>query len=229
MEIRPVLLLECDDILVETRSARIAAIRAAIAPDGATLTDERYDMVCAGLSNAAAVRGAYRAAGIVADETAIELAALRADAALTATLRAGATLAPGAVAFVRGAVGHVRLGLVTRLPRRVVAALVEQAELDGCFDCVIAAEDHVGAEPSPEPWLAAVQRIAARAPVRVGDELALVASLNGVAGARAARMHPVVVGDGAPTVAFSGDLFVPSLVGASATALVERVVARPLA
>jgi beta-phosphoglucomutase-like phosphatase (HAD superfamily) len=229
MEIRPVLLVECDDILVETRRARIAAVRDAIAPDGATLTDEKYDVACAGLSNTAAVRAAYRAAGIAADETAIELAALRADAALAATLRAGASLAPGAAGFVRGAVGHARLGIVTRLPRRVVSGLLEDAELESCFECVIAAEDHTGTEPSPEPWFAAIDRLVTRAPVRLGDEVALVASLNGVASARAARMHPVVVGEGAPTVAFAGDLFLPTLVGTTAAALVERVLARPLA
>ena len=58
MEVRPVLLLECDDVLVETRSARLSALRAALAHDSVTITDEKYDLVCTGVSNAAAVRAA---------------------------------------------------------------------------------------------------------------------------------------------------------------------------
>jgi beta-phosphoglucomutase-like phosphatase (HAD superfamily) len=209
----PLILMEFDDVLAMTRPHRLDALRAALAAEGASLTDEVFDGQCAGLSFAEAGRAALRAAGAAVDELSIELVALRADRAFGAITSRGLSLSPGASTFVRNAEGSARLGIVTRAARRDVESVLALADLGDAFECVVAREDYSGPEPSPDPFEQAVVRMASRGAVTIGEGLALVASLNGVAAARAARLHPVVVGPVGPAVAFAGDAFVPSLDG----------------
>ena len=211
----PVIMLDFDDVLVETRAPKLAALRAAFAHDGVAIDDDLLDTVCLGVSIPAAVRGAYRQANVPADETMIELAALRADRTLAAASQHGLPLAPGAMDFVRNASGHVRLAIVTSARRRDVEALLELAGLRDAFECVLTADDHAGTEPSPDPYDAALFRLAHGESIRAGGETAMVASLNATTAARAARLTVVVVGPVSPTVAFAGDGYLASLQGAT--------------
>jgi beta-phosphoglucomutase-like phosphatase (HAD superfamily) len=81
------------------------------------------------------------------------------------------------------------------------------------FECVVAAEDYTGPEPASDPFDRAVFRMSEGRAVRVGGNIALVASLNAIASARAARLHPIVVGPVSPTLAFAGEGYVPTLDG----------------
>jgi beta-phosphoglucomutase-like phosphatase (HAD superfamily) len=209
----PVVLMEFDDVLAVTRPHRLDALRGALAAEGATLSDEVFDTQCAGLSFAGAGRAAFRAARAVVDELSVELIALRADRTFGAIVARGLSLSPGAGTFVRNAAGSARLGIVTRAARRDVESVLALAGLGDAFECVVACEDYSGPEPSPDPFEQAVVRMARRSAVTIGDGVALVASLNGVAAARAARLHPIVVGPVGPALAFAGDAFLASLDG----------------
>ena len=177
------------------------------------VSDDDFETQCTGLSTAGAVRGAFRVAGSSTDETAIDLAALRADREFAAAVARGIPLAPGARDFVLAAAGSARLGVVTRAARRDVDHVLGLAGLADAFECAVCAEDYAGPEPSPEPYDSAVFRMASRAAVVIGEGVALVASLSSVAAARAARLQPVVVGPVSLSVAFAGDGYVASLVG----------------
>ena len=79
----PLILIEFDDVLAETRTPKFSALRGALATEGIELSSDDYDRACSGLSFAAAARAAIRhasPAGRGADETSIELASLRAPA-----------------------------------------------------------------------------------------------------------------------------------------------------
>lgn len=222
----PIIILDFDDVLVETRAPKLAALRAAFAHDGVAIDDDLLDAICLGVSIPAGVRGAYRQANVPADETMIELAALRADRAFAAASQHGLPLAPGAMDFVRNASGHVHLAIVTSARRRDVEAMLQFAGLRDAFACVLTADDHVGAEPSPDPYDAALIRLAHGERIRSGGETVMVASLNATAAARAARLRVIVVGPVSPTVAFAGDGYLASLQGvtfADAIRLSRRV------
>jgi beta-phosphoglucomutase-like phosphatase (HAD superfamily) len=208
----PILLLDFDDVLAETRMHRITALRWALVREGMELTEETYDSHCAGLSFPAAARSLLRSTG-AADETAIDLIALRADREFGAVAARGLALAPGAREFVRDAVAVARMGLVTRAARRDVQLVLDFAELADAFECVVTREDYTGPEPSPEPYNVALRRMASRSSVGLGDRAALVASLNAVAAARAARLQPIVVGPVSPSLAFAGDGYLATLEG----------------
>jgi beta-phosphoglucomutase-like phosphatase (HAD superfamily) len=212
----PLILIEFDDVLAETRTPRSVALRTALAAEGVELSSQNYDSACSGLSFAAAARAAIRLAnlaGRAADETTIELAALRATRAFGESVARGIPLARGASAFVRSAAGMARLGIVTRSPRRDVDLILSFSELGDAFECVVTAEDYTGPEPASGPFDTAFFRMSEGRPVRAGGNIALVASLNAVAAARAARLHAIVVGPVSPPLAFAGEGYIPTLEG----------------
>jgi beta-phosphoglucomutase-like phosphatase (HAD superfamily) len=209
----PIILLDFDDVLASTRALRTGALRASLAVDGLSLTDDLYETSCAGLSFTGAARAACRALRASADETAIELAAVRADREYARRAARGVALAVGAADFVRGAAGAARLGVVTRSARRDVSLLLAFAGLEDAFECIVTEEDYSGPEPSPEPFAHARIRLARRAPVALGEGVALVASLGAASAARAARFRPIVVGPVPSPVAFAGDGWIASLEG----------------
>jgi beta-phosphoglucomutase-like phosphatase (HAD superfamily) len=214
----PIIFFEFDDVLAETRAPRLVALRNALAVEGVGFSDEVFDSTCAGLSFAAAARAAIRVANVsgrASDETTVELAALRAARSFGELVARGLPLAPGAAAFVRAAAGIARLGIVTRAPRRDVDLILSFSDLTDSFECVVAAEDYNGQEPASDPYDIGVGRMARGQAVTIGDGIALVASLNAVAAARAARLHPIVVGMVSPSLAFAGDGYLTSLDGAS--------------
>jgi beta-phosphoglucomutase-like phosphatase (HAD superfamily) len=213
-----IIFLDFDDVLAETRAPRLAALRDALAIDGVEFSDEVFDDACSGLSFAAAARAAIRSANVsgrTADETTVELTALRASRAFGESVARGLPLARGAAALVRGAAGLARLGIVTRAPRRDVELVLSFSGLADSFECVVAAEDYGGPEPASDPFDIAIGRMARGRAVTIGEGIALVASLNAVAAARAARLHPIVVGAVSPALAFAGDGYLASLEGAS--------------
>jgi beta-phosphoglucomutase-like phosphatase (HAD superfamily) len=215
----PVVLLEFDDVLAETRAPRLAALRGALSVEGVEFSDDTFDVACAGLSFAAASRAAIRVADITgraADETTIELAALRASRAFGESVARGLPLSSGVPAFVKSAAGIARLGIVTRSPRRDVELILAFSGLADSFECVVTAEDYTGPEPSSNPFDIAFSRMSEGRAVRIGGNIALVASLNAVAAARAARFHPIVVGPVSPSLAFAGDGYLPSFEGTTA-------------
>ncbi len=220
----PIIFIDFDDVLAETRAPRRSALRDALATEGIEFSDESFDESCTGLSFAAAARAAIRIATITkgfADETTIELAALRATRAFGELVARGIPLAPGAAAFVRSAAGVARLSIVTRAPRRDVDLTLSFSGLADSFECVIAAEDYTGPEPSSEPFDKASGRMATARSVMSSGNVALVASLNTVAAARAARVHPIVVGQVSPSLAFAGDGYLTSLDGTTARDLLR--------
>ncbi len=214
----PIIFLDFDDVLAETRAPRLAAHRDAMAVEGIVFSDELFDEMCGGLSFAAAARATIRVATVTRDapdETTIELAALRAERAFGDSVARGLPLMRGASELVRGAAGIARLGIVTRAPRRDVDLVLSLAGIADSFECVVTAEDYSGPEPASDPFDIAIARMARGRAVTIGDGVALVASLNAVAAARAARLHPIVVGAVSPSLAFAGDGYVTSLEGAS--------------
>ncbi len=214
----PIIFLEFDDVLAETRGPRLAALRAALAAEDVSFSDDTFERSCTGVSFAAAARNALRSAGAVgsrADETTIELAALRAGRSFGESVARGVPLARGAAEFVRSCAGKARIGIVTRAPRRDVDLVLSFSGLADAFEFVIAAEDYTGPEPASEPYDAAIGRMAYGQAVTIGEGVALIASLNSVAAARAARLHPIVVGPVSSSLAFAGDGYLSSLEGAT--------------
>lgn len=219
-------LLELEGVVADTGEARRDAILAALRADGVHLPEGAYRELCAGLAFDDAVRAAARAFGGPVDETAIAIAAHRAERAYRAYLGKGLSLVGGAREALERLHGVARLALVTRAPRRDALFVLSLGRMDHLFTCVVAAED-APPKPSPEPYRVALARLnRARARVARGTAVALEDGRPGVLSARGAGLPAIVVGDVPAHVAMDADAWLPSLAGTSGESLLALVAPR---
>lgn len=219
-------LLELEGVIADTGETRRDAIFAALRADGVQVPESEYRDLCAGLSFEEAVRAAFRGVGRGRDETAIALAAHRAERAYRAYIGKGLTLVEGARETLERLHDSVRLALVTRSPRNDAMFVLSLARVEHLFTCVVAAED-APPKPSPEPYKLALNRLQrARARVVRGTVVAIEDGLPGLRSARAAGLATVVVGDVPVHVAVEADGFVPSIAGLTAESLLSLVAPR---
>ena len=219
-------LLELEGVIADTGEARRDAISAALRADDIQLQGAEYRDLCAGLAFDDAVHAAYRNAGRAGDETAIALAAHRAERAYRAYIGKGLTLVEGARETLERLHDSVRLALVTRSPRNDAMFVLSLARMEHLFTCVVAAED-APPKPSPEPYKLALARLQrARARVVRGTVVAIEDGLPGIRSARAAGLATVVVGDVPAHVALEADGYVASIAGLTAESLLSLVAPR---
>jgi len=181
---RPLILLEFDDVIVVSRASRLEALRHAVAVDGLSVSEEVFDEQCAGLSFAAAARAIYARGPQATDETAIELAAARANRHYATTSARGTTLAPAISDFLHREAARSRLGLVAAAATDEVAKVLELSGLEDCFS-IVECDGH-GAHSLAQLWSRARLRLLRLSPGANAEVIALVASSNGFAAAGAA-------------------------------------------
>jgi HAD superfamily hydrolase (TIGR01509 family) len=219
-------MLELEGVIADTGEARRDAVFAALRADDIQLPMTEYRELCAGLSFEEAMRAAFRGVGRGRDETAIALAAHRAERAYRAYIGKGLTLVEGARETLERLHESARMALVTRSPRDDAMFVLSLARVDHLFTCVVAAED-APPKPSPEPYRLALARLQrARARVVRGTAVAIEDGLPGVQSARAAGVSTVVVGEVPAHVAVEADGFVPSIAGLTAESLLSLVAPR---
>jgi HAD superfamily hydrolase (TIGR01509 family) len=219
-------LLELEGVIADTGEARRDAIFAALRADGVQVPESEYRDLCAGLAFDEAMRAAFRSVGRGRDETAIALAAHRAERAYRAYIGKGLTLVAGARETLERLHESVRLALVTRTPRNDAMFVLSLARVEHLFTCVVAAED-APPKPSPEPYRLALARLQrSRARVVRGTVVAIEDGLPGIQSARGAGIATVVVGDVPAHVAVEADGYVASIAGMTADSLLSLVAPR---
>jgi beta-phosphoglucomutase len=206
-------LFEFDGVIADTRPARRRALIDTIESDGVSLSPEEYDEHCAGLPVRAAIRVAFGLRGIPIDDTAIELAGMRADRRFATLVETGISLAEGAAAAVESLHGSTRLGIVSRAARADIDHVLALAQLDHAFEFIIADDDAFAPKPSPAPYLGALDRLARRRPVGPRNVVALEDGPAGIRAAKTARLRCAVVGPLPMHLAMDADALIPSLAG----------------
>ena len=223
-------LVEFEGVLVTTAHARRAALQHALADDGITLTDAEFERCCLGFPPREAVLAAAGLRKVKLDETATDLATLRAERYFADDIAKGVSLAPGASEFVADAGARAPLGIVTRASRKEVDFVLGLAGLEAAFDVIVTRDDVRTAKPSPEGYERALQKLVQRRrPSRPTTSVALEDAPSGVLAARAVKIPVVAVGSLTSTHVGQPDAIVPSLVGVSYDAigdLLSRAVSR---
>lgn len=219
-------LLELEGVIADTGEARRDAVFASLRADGITLSPAEYRDHCAGLAFEDAMRAAFRHSDRPVDDTAIALAAHRAERAYRAYIGKGLTLVEGARETLERLHDVARLALVTRSPRDDAMFVLSLARVEHLFTCVVASEDGP-AKPSPEPYRLALSRLQrARARVVRGTAVAIEDGLPGVRSAHGAGLPAVVVGDVPAHVALEADGYVSSIAGLTPESLFSLVAPR---
>jgi beta-phosphoglucomutase-like phosphatase (HAD superfamily) len=219
-------LFELEGVLVGTHDFRRQALEQALAVDGLRLAAGDAAELYSCVPTRTAVAHALSAAGRNPDDTAIDLAALRAERAFLAQLAHGFAIADGAHDLLASIAGRCRLGLVTRATRQETDVMLTAAGLDVVFDLVVTADDVRTPKPSPAPYLHALALMARRRPIVPSEVVALEDGWAGIVSARDARVRCVAVGELAVYSAMHADALIPALRGHTVATL-ERLVAHP--
>ena len=217
-------LFELEGVLADTRNFRQRALQETLAHDGVRL-DTDYESY-ADLPVRAAVAAALHAAGMEADEIAIDLGTLRAERRFAEQVAHGLMMMEGARELIAHLAGRVRLGLVTRARRREVATMLSLAGLEFAFECVISAEHALEPKPAGAPYEQALRTMSRLRPLAPASVLALEDGPIGIRAARAAGLRCLAVGALPAHRAMQAEGLLPTLRGHTLATL-EGVVARP--
>ncbi len=218
-------LFEIEGVLADTRTFRQRALQETFAQDGVRISDSEYETY-ADLPVRSAVIAVLRVAGIDADDTAVDLATLRAERRFSEYLSLGFTMVDGARELVAHLAGRTRLGIVTRANRREAETILSLSGLEFAFECVITA-DHVRAlKPSAEPYEMVLRTMSRLRPLRGGHSLALEDGPTGIRAARAAGLRCLAVGALPAHCAMQAEGLLPTLRGHTLSTL-EEIVLRP--
>ncbi|MGQ0647060.1 MAG: HAD family hydrolase [Gemmatimonadaceae bacterium] len=206
-------LLEFDGVIADTFAARRTAVEHVLVDHDVTLAEEEYWELCAGWPTSEAVRSVARLKGLALDETALDLLAFRVDRVYAAEVGKGVVLVDGARSSLERLAGRARLGVVSRLRRVDVEALVSLARLEHVFAFVIGEEDARPPKPDPAAYHMALRRLE---PFRGNKPGRIVALENGVAGIRSARgagLPCIAVGMQPAHVAIEAEGYVETMTG----------------
>ena len=211
-------MIELEDVIVETRALRAEALRRSMGEMGVSLDETALVHDFTGLAPRDRAVRLLGARCEFADETDLDLLALRAERAFTERVVSGVTLAEGARECIAALHGEVRLALVTRASRRVVDVALALGELEDAFECIVTADDTREAKPSPALHELALARLARRSAVSPESCLALEDGTAGIRAAKRAGMRCVAIGGIPPGEAMEAgaDAWLPSLHGQTA-------------
>lgn len=212
-------LFEFDGVIADTREARRSALLDALEEDGVALTDTEYETWCAALPVRSAVQAAFARRNVVADDTSIDLATVRAERRFSRAADNGLSLNVGVHSLIESLQGQTRLGIVSRASRQDIVTTLTMARLDHAFEFVIAGDDAHLPKPSSEPYRAAMERLARRRAVPPTNIVALEDGIAGIRSAKGAGLRCAVVGDVAPHAAMEADALIVSLVGSTVSAI----------
>jgi HAD superfamily hydrolase (TIGR01509 family) len=179
-------LFDLDGVLVDSEPLKARAHAETVASFGGRLHPEYYGEVM-GRSHYLAAKAFSEAAGIGFDH---EAYARTFSSIYARLLREHLRLTPGArdrVDELRRA-GY-RLAVVSSSLRWMMDEALARTALAGCFDAEISADDVREEKPSPEPYRAALARLA----LEPGDAVIIEDSESGVASALAAGVRVIAV------------------------------------
>ncbi len=186
-------LIEWENVLADTVSARREALVGALAAEGVTLGDRDWADRCADLAPADAVRAALAGAGVV-DDALADLVALRASRAFSERMAHGFVLRRGAREFMERLQLAARVAIVTSASRSETEFMLRLAGLDDAVAIVVTADDVGTAPPHPDAYLRAVAQLGRRRPVRREQVVAIAATAAALHAARAAGLRTLALG-----------------------------------
>lgn len=221
-------LVEFDGVLADTRAVRRAALLDTLKQDRITISETEYRDRCSAMPVRAALRAAYAVRHVSVDETAIELAAVRAEKSFSSAVQSGLSLTAGARAFIEAAQTQTRLAIVSRATRSDIETTLSLAQLEHAFEFIIADDDAFAPKPSPASYLGAIERLKRRRAVSVRNVIALEDGASGIHAAKDAGLRCAVVGALPVHIAVDADGMIPSLIGQT-VATVDAVTVSPWA
>jgi HAD superfamily hydrolase (TIGR01509 family) len=182
-----------DGVLVDSEPLHYRALRECLVPCGITIDQDEYYRFYLAYDDRESIRIALERHGEAYDGDRVDEAARR-KAALYESLLAEVPFFPGARDLVSALAKEVPLGIASGARRAEIEGILSAAGLRGAFAAVIGADDVSRTKPHPEPYLAALARLARLAPGLAPAECLVVEdSMPGIAAGLAAGMKVLAV------------------------------------
>lgn len=207
-------IFDFDGVLVDSEPFHFRALRDCLLAEGVAIDEQEYARHYLAYDDRGAIRLAFERHLVRFDRERVEAAAARKARAFEA-LMPQIPFLPGARELVGELSRELPLAIASGALRGEVEAILRSGGLRDAFAAIVGAEDVANGKPHPEPYLAALGRLEARAPgLRPEQCLVFEDSMPGIASARAAGMTVVAVTSSYPAAKLSAArLVVDSLEG----------------
>ncbi|MEO7454832.1 MAG: HAD family phosphatase [Gemmatimonadaceae bacterium] len=217
-------LLDWENVLVDTADARRHALRRALSEEGVRYAEPADVAAFEWQGFAAEAVGVLQRAGTV-DPTLADIVVARATTAFAERLGKGFVLRQGAREVVERIQASSRLAIVTTATRSETEFMLRLAGLEAAASTIVSADDSADAPPSPDGHRRAVAQLARRRPLHPERVVALVGTHAFLRAARDANVRTVALGMPAH-VAVEADGALTSLIGVTVADL-ERAAGIP--
>lgn len=212
-----------DGVLVDSESLHFEALRDALGASGTRIDEDEYKDVLLAFDDRTSVRVALERRGQPHDRDRIETIA-RDKAARFEEAKRKIRPFPGAERLVSFLASRVPLAIASGALHDEIEQILEAARLRERFAAIVGADDVDRWKPHPEPYLAAVRRLAATVEGLAPHEcLAFEDSVAGIASARTAGLRVIGVAHTYPQSKLAlAHLVVPSLAALDPADVFER-------
>jgi len=196
-------IFDFDGVLVDSEPLHFRAMRDSLLPEGITIDEDEYARVYLAYDDRGALRRALEEHRVPFDLDRLDLIARR-KAGIFQAMLADIPLFPGVRELLSSLAREVPVAIASGALRSEIESILTSAGLRSLFGAVVGADDVTQGKPHPEPYLSAMERIAAKAPGLRPEECVVVEdSPPGIASALAAGMKVVAVSNSYPPAALN--------------------------
>jgi HAD superfamily hydrolase (TIGR01509 family) len=182
-----------DGVIANTEPLHFQALRDVLAQQAVALTEAEYYDRYLGYDDVGAFGAIAADRGVQWDPGHVARLVARKAARLEALEGAASVLFPGAAAAIRRMAEECPLGIASGALRAEIVHILNREDLAGFFPVVVAAEDTPTSKPAPDPYLRAVEQMAAATGLALApsDCVAIEDSRWGLESARSAGLRTV--------------------------------------
>jgi beta-phosphoglucomutase len=189
-------ILDFDGVITDSEILHFRAFNAVLSHYGFQLTRQEYYRDYLGMSDADCYRALLEEGRLALAETQIPDLVQQKTRVFEQLARTEGRIIEGVREFLdRLSAGRIPVAICSGALRAEIELILEEAQLRGCFDVVVSAEEVKRGKPDPEGFLLALQRLrdVGTEPLAPENCVVIEDSHWGLKAARAARMHTVAV------------------------------------
>jgi HAD superfamily hydrolase (TIGR01509 family) len=189
------IVFDFDGVIANSEPLHFSAFRDVLSAERVTLTESDYYERYLGYDDVGVFRAVAKDSGLTWTESLIAALVGKKAVRMEALERDTPVIFPGAEAAIRRAAAAVPLAIASGALGIEIRRILDRADLTGCFQAIVSAEDTPASKPAPDPYVRAVALLSARLgePIEPGCCVAIEDSHWGLKSAKTAGLKTVGV------------------------------------
>jgi HAD superfamily hydrolase (TIGR01509 family) len=156
------IVFDFDGVIANSEPLHFSAFRDVLSAERVTLTESDYYDRYLGYDDVGVFRAVAKDRGLTWTEHQIAALVDKKAGRMEALERDTTVIFPGAEAVIRRAAAAVPLAIASGALAIEIRRILDRAELTGCFQAIVSAEDTPLSKPAPDPYVRAVALLSAR-------------------------------------------------------------------